>query len=155
MWFCELWVIYQESRYSSRKNPISILLIQGTDDDDVRVRCAAWGVRCVFPDLCFLDSEVNSASVSSIIFGHALLHGFGKRVEMSHDSRQHRLSDVRKNTREGRFHSHFSLVRTTLAFPLISLVSVSSWFFVSSNKWKMCQPRFDNVTWLISVTPSM
>lgn len=80
----------------------------------------------MFPDLCSLDSEVNGASVGSIIFGHALLHGFGKRVEMSHNSGQHWHSDVRKNTHEGRFHSHFSLVRTTLAFPFMSLVSASS-----------------------------
>lgn len=48
----------------------------------------------MFPDLCFLDPEVHRGSVSYVVFGHALLHGFREgesRDTMSHSSRQHQL----------------------------------------------------------------
>lgn len=45
-----------------------------------------------FPDLCFLDPEVNRGSVNDIIFGHAVLHGFSDR---DRETKSHHTTSAR------------------------------------------------------------
>lgn len=79
----------------------------------------------MFADLRFLDPEVDGGPVSHIVFGHALLHGCRER-EPSYNVTQQLLTFEVNTDLTSRFDSHFSFVRTTLAFPLMSLVSASS-----------------------------
>lgn len=81
-------------------------------------------------DLRFLDPEVHRGSADSVISGHTLFHGCRDAFMLHCKNIQYECIT------SGWVDSHFSLVRTTLAFPLISPVRVSSCSFVPSKKYR-------------------
>lgn len=75
-------------------------------------------------------------------------------MKLKKNKKQQTMSASHK-FQKGQFHSHFSFVRTTFALPLMSLVSASSWFFVSSNEMKSVLTTHNYVTCSIGLPPSV